>query len=155
MAAAVSGKVSATNSSAGMDVHEAARLYVTQKCIDSVAGIKALLLDDDTSACVGLVISHTKALNLQVYIIDKLDNPIRKPVGRINAVCIIRPTPENIRVLRKELSQPRFEEYHLFFTNTLPDHLLKDLAQADVAQVNIRLMNLSNRADDISAQYSA
>jgi vacuolar protein sorting-associated protein 45 len=134
MATAVAGKGNAVNT--GMDVHEAARLYVTKKCIDSVAGIKALLLDEETSAYVGLVISHTKALNLHVYVIDKLDNPMRKPMGRINAVCIIRPTQENIRVFRKELAQPRFEEYHIFFTNTLPDHLLKDLAQADVAQVH-------------------
>lgn len=118
-----------------LDVFEAAKAYVTNKCMETVSGIKSLLLDDETAASVGLVVSHTKALHYQVYAIDRLDNSMRKPVGHIKALCIIRPTQENVKVLQRELSEPRFEEYHIFFTNTLPDHLLKDLALSDVGQV--------------------
>jgi hypothetical protein len=117
-----------------MDAREAVWRGV-QRCIDSVSGIKAMLLDGDTAGIVGLILSQTKALKMQVFAMDRLDNPERKPVGYIKAVCIIRPSQENMRVLKRELEKPNYEEYHLFFTNALPEHMLKDLAMADYNQV--------------------
>ena len=134
----MSGKGSAaggTGDPIRMDLTDAVWRNVAKKCIESVDGIKALLLDDDTAPIVGLVLSHTQALKVQVFAIDKLDNPTRKPMGYIKAVCIIRPSQANMKVLRRELERPNFQEYHLFFTNTLPDHMLKELAQADLEQV--------------------
>eukprot|EP00961_Rhodomonas_salina_P021641 290794-Rhodomonas_salina.1 len=123
-----------------MDIWEAARSCVVKKAIDGVPGMKALLLDDVTSKIVSLVCSQSEALSMQVYAVDKLDNPLRKPIGGFRGVCFIRSTPETIRVLCRELSDPKFESYHLFFTNSLPDHLLKDIAQADKKQVRCACM---------------
>ena len=117
-----------------MDAREAVWRGV-QRCIDSVSGIKAMLLDGDTAGIVGLILSQTKALKMQVFAMDRLDNPERKPIGYIKAVCIVRPSQENMRVLKRELEKPNYEEYHLFFTNALPEHMLKDLAMADYNQV--------------------
>ena len=41
-------------------------------------------------------------------------------VAHVKAVCLLRPTPENIRALKQHLAEPRFLEYHLFFTNMVP-----------------------------------
>lgn len=124
----------AASSEQRLDVRDAVWKGV-QRCIEAVSGIKALLLDTETAGVVGLVLSQTKALKMQVFSMDRLDNKERRPVGYIKAVCIIRPTQENIRVLKRELESPNYDEYHVFFTNTLPDHMLKDLAQADFKQV--------------------
>ena len=118
-----------------MNVFEVAQWYVQTKILGSIQGMKALLLDEHTATTVGLVCSQSRALELQVYCVDRLTNPTRRPMGGFRAVCLLRPTGESIRALRDELEHPSFDEYHLFFTSTLPDHLLKDLAQADKRQV--------------------
>ena len=56
-------------------------------------------------------------------------------MGHMAAVCLIRPTPENIRTLVGHLREPRFREYHVFFTNTVTQDLLRKLADADSHQV--------------------
>ena len=47
----------------------------------------------------------------------------------------MRPTIENIRAIRQELADPKYDEYHLFFTNTLHDHHLQNIARSDLSQV--------------------
>lgn len=46
--------------------------------------------------------------------------PCDKSVAHVKAVCLLRPTPENLRALKQHLAEPRFLEYHLFFTNMVP-----------------------------------
>ena len=118
-----------------MNPFTAAKWYVVTKAIGSVPGMKVMLLDPCTSATVGLVCSQSQALESQVYHVDKLDNPRRKKLGGFRAVVIVRPSSENLRVLRQELADPKFDEYHLFFTNTVHDHHLQDIARSDFSQV--------------------
>jgi vacuolar protein sorting-associated protein 45 len=47
------------------------------------------------------------------------------------AVCILRPTSENISYLRRQLRDLKFGEYHIFFTNIVRDSFLQELADAD------------------------
>ena len=118
-----------------MDVWEAVRQYVYTKAVEDVPGVKCLLLDDSTSRTVSLVCSHSQILGSQVYSVERIDSATRKKMGKVRAVCILRPTSSNIKYLTQELNNPKYDDYNIFFTNTLPEHLLKDLAQADVSQV--------------------
>lgn len=36
-----------------------------------------------------------------------------KAVGHLKAVCLLRPTADNIALLIKQLKEPRFASYHL------------------------------------------
>jgi vacuolar protein sorting-associated protein 45 len=49
------------------------------------------------------------------------------------AICLLRPTEENVRILKAQLGSgaPPFAEYHLFFTNVVPGDALRRLADAD------------------------
>ena len=118
-----------------MNPWSAAKWYVLTKALGSVPGMKVMLLDSTTSATVGLVCSQSQALECQVYHVDKLDNPRRKRLDGFRAVVIVRPSSDNLRVLRQELADPKFDEYHLFFTNTVHDHHLQDIARSDFSQV--------------------
>jgi vacuolar protein sorting-associated protein 45 len=120
---------------APMDPWAAARWYVVVKALGSVPGMKVMLLDSATAATVSLVCSQSQALEHQVYHVDKLGNPRARRLGGFRALVIVRPTPDNLRDLRQELADPKFDEYHLFFTNTLQDHHLQDIARADLCQV--------------------
>jgi len=122
-------------STSTMDPWAAAKWYIVTKALGSVPGMKVMLLDNATSATVGLVCSQSQALEFQVYHADKLENPRTKKLDGFRAVVIVRPSSENIRAIRQELSDPKFDEYHLFFTNTLQDHHLQDIARSDLSQV--------------------
>ena len=53
----------------------------------------------------------------------------------MSAVCLLRPTPDNIKALVAHLKEPKFKEYHIFFTNIVTQDLLRKLADADHLQV--------------------
>ena len=61
---------------------------------------------------------------------DKHDN-----MTHLSAVCLLRPTPENVRTLVGHLREPKFKDYHIFFTNIVSQDLLRKLADADHMQV--------------------
>lgn len=58
----------------------------------------------------------------------------REKLDHLRAVCLVRPTKENLALLRRELRAPKYKEYHLFFTNTASDIVLQELAEADVQE---------------------
>lgn len=53
----------------------------------------------------------------------------------LQAICLIRPTAENIRSLMQHLKEPKFLEYHIFFTNFVSQDMLRKLAEADTLGV--------------------
>lgn len=101
------------------------------KCL----GMKVLLLDASTTQIVSCVYSQTEILNKEVYLVSRLDEasgPVDPSSSHLKAVCYLRPTETNLGLLVKELSQPRFSEYHLFFSAILSTGLLRLLAENDL-----------------------
>ena len=45
------------------------------------------------------------------------------------------PTAANVAALRREVGDPKFSEYHVYFSNVLPGDALKSLAEADEHEV--------------------
>eukprot|EP01047_Picozoa_sp_COSAG01_P093607 COSAG01_NODE_24705_length_769_cov_288.517910_1_plen_160_part_10 len=76
----------------------------------------------------------------EVFLLEKLKPP---PEGSraeserlplLKAVVWVRPTVENISLLKAELGDPQFSEYHIAFTNRVRRELpeaLEELAEAD------------------------
>ncbi|KAK6115647.1 hypothetical protein DH2020_007916 [Rehmannia glutinosa] len=59
----------------------------------------------------------------------------KEPMSHLKAVYFLRPTSENIQLMRRQLATPRFGEYHLFFSNMLKDTQLHNLADSDEHEV--------------------
>jgi len=114
-----------------MDVVAALRDYV-QKMVTEVLGLKALLMDQETSGMVGMVYSRSNILSKEVFLLDLLHNEKREKMPHLKCIVFIRPTPENIADLGKELRQPRYGEYHVFFSNIVSRDALSSMALADV-----------------------
>ena len=51
--------------------------------------------------------------------------------SHLKAICFLRPTDINAGLIVRELSRPRFAEYHLFFTGITPSSILRLLADND------------------------
>jgi vacuolar protein sorting-associated protein 45 len=93
--------------------------------------MKALLLDKETTAMVSMVYSRSKVLEKEVFLFQRLDAERRGEMLHLKAVVFLRPNRENIALLVKELQEPKFGEYHLFFSNIISNDSVRTLAQAD------------------------
>jgi vacuolar protein sorting-associated protein 45 len=105
-------------------------------------GMKVLLLDSWTTQTVSCVYSQNQVLQREVYLVSRLDIPSaaaedeedeegRRKTSHMKAVCFLRPNDTNASLLARELAQPRFAEYHLFFSGILSTGLLRLIAEAD------------------------
>ena len=101
----------------------------------SVPDMKILLLDHETTGVLSMAFTQSEVMEREVFLFDRLDNSKRERMMHLKAVCILRPTEANISQLITELMDPKYGEYHLFFTNVVSDNQLKELAQADEHEV--------------------
>ena len=112
----------------------AIRDYVT-KMVTDVSGMKVLVMDAETTGIVSMVYTQTQILQQEVFLIDAIERGRTDKMPHLKAVYCVRPTPENIRLLQEEFKEPRYGEYHLFFTNLTREGQIQQLAQADEHEV--------------------
>ena len=97
--------------------------------------MKALVLDSYTTKIVSMVYSQTQILEQNVYLVELLGAQ-HEPMLHLKAALFIRPTEANLTILLNELrNQPKFSEYHIYFSNVVPLDILSRLAKEDVNEV--------------------
>lgn len=92
--------------------------------------MKVLLLDTVTAKVVSMVYSQTQILEKEVYLVEVLGKE-HKSMNHLKAAVFVQPSEVNFDLLSKELRDPKFKEYHLFFSNIVPADLLSRLAKLD------------------------
>jgi tRNA uridine 5-carboxymethylaminomethyl modification enzyme len=101
----------------------------------SSAKMKILLLDKETVSIVSTATTQSSLLNHEVYLIDRLDNANREKMRHLRCLCLVRPSPDSVQLLIDEMRDPRYGEYHLYFTNVVKKSSLERLAEADDHEV--------------------
>eukprot|EP01062_Namystynia_karyoxenos_P062621 TRINITY_DN55503_c0_g1_i1.p1 TRINITY_DN55503_c0_g1~~TRINITY_DN55503_c0_g1_i1.p1 ORF type:complete len:596 (+),score=257.78 TRINITY_DN55503_c0_g1_i1:96-1883(+) len=117
----------------GWDLVSCMRRYVDRMV--SEKGLKILLVDEETSGMLSMVCSFNEILQKDLYLLERLSNPSRSRQGHLKAIVFVRPTQENIDLLRQELQNPLYGEYFLFFSNVLDPRHLEQLAARDSHEV--------------------
>lgn len=112
----------------------AVRDYVT-KMVSDVHGMKVLIMDAETTQIVSLVYTQTQILQHEVFLIDAIEHARADKMPHLKAVYFLRPTADNIRRLQDEFKDPKYGEYHLFFSNMTKDGQIQALAEADEHEV--------------------
>ena len=92
--------------------------------------MKALILDSVTTKIVSMVYSQTQILEKEVYLVEQLGKR-HEPMTHLKAAIFIQPNETNFDFLVKELKDPKFKEYHIFFSNIVPSDMLSRLARID------------------------
>ncbi|KAF9765747.1 hypothetical protein IL306_001902 [Fusarium sp. DS 682] len=121
-----------------MDVAQAVSGYINKVVTTSdtsSAKMKILLLDRETVSIVSTAVTQSSLLNHEVYLIDRLDNAAREKMRHLRCLSFVRPSPESIQLLIDELREPKYGEYHLYFTNVVKKSSLERLAEADDHEV--------------------
>ncbi|KAG1051193.1 hypothetical protein G6F43_006590 [Rhizopus delemar] len=117
-----------------MDVIKAIQHYA-DKIINNVTGMKALLLDTETTSIVSLVTTQSSLLTKECYLIDRIDNRNRDKMKHLKCICFLRPTRETLQYLIAELRDPAYGDYYLFFSNTIRKADIERLAEVDEHEV--------------------
>mmetsp|Transcript_4835 Transcript_4835/g.15367 ORF Transcript_4835/g.15367 Transcript_4835/m.15367 type:complete len:574 (-) Transcript_4835:41-1762(-) len=122
---------------APMNVAAATRSYVDRIINDpNNQGMKVLLLDDATTKTVAMVYSQTEILGKDVYLVERVDQArAHGRMAHLRAAVFVRPTAANFELLKREVADPKFSEYHLYFSNVVPKDQLRALAEADTGEV--------------------
>ena len=107
----------------------AVELYF-DKMLGGVGGMKALLLDWETTGIISMVYTQSKILEREVFLTASLADA-RETMMHLKGVIFCRPTRSNVQAIRAELKQPHYGEYHVFFSNICSQELLQQLADAD------------------------
>ncbi|CAJ1365894.1 unnamed protein product [Effrenium voratum] len=105
-----------------------------QAMVDRIPGMKVLLLDEETLGIISMVYSQSDILQHEVFLTERLDAETfasQEKMRHMNAVCFLRPENKNFLKLSQELKNPKYNEYHLFFTNSVPHVRLEALAACD------------------------
>ena len=103
-------------------------------------GMKVLLMDSDTTTSVSLSCSQSEIMKREVYLFEYLHAPSstsnkKNGLAFMKCVILVRPDSNNIRLLAKELSAPRYGSYFVYFTDRVKKSELKQLAEADSFEV--------------------
>ncbi|KAK4540916.1 hypothetical protein LTR36_008424 [Oleoguttula mirabilis] len=125
-----------------MDIFQTVSGYVTKMVSagDSTASggaakMKVLLLDRDTVPIVSAATTQSALLNHAVYLTDRLDNQEREKMRHLRCLCFLRPSPDSIQLLIDEFREPKYGEYHIYFSNIIKKSSLERLAEADDHEV--------------------
>jgi vacuolar protein sorting-associated protein 45 len=113
-----------------MDLLRATRHYIN-KMLESVDGMKVLLLDAETTGLVSMAYTHSEILEKDVFLFDRLDAADRETMMHLKALLFIRPSESNVDALAAELAEPKYSEYYVFFSNVVSTSLLQKIAAAD------------------------
>ncbi|GAM24344.1 hypothetical protein SAMD00019534_075190 [Acytostelium subglobosum LB1] len=101
------------------------------KMLDSIQGMKVLVLDKETTGMVSMVYSQSDILQKEVFLFEKIDSGNKEQMPHMKAVYFVRPTQDNFNYICEELSTPKYSDYHLFFTNFVGSTALEQMAKAD------------------------
>lgn len=115
-------------------VIDAQRRYI-ERMLNDVDGMKMLLLDDETTQMLSMIYSQTEVLRNQVFLTEKLSAARKERMMHLKGVVYVRPTAENMELLAKELKDPKYIEYHIYFSNVVGAQKLRALAKADAHAV--------------------
>lgn len=141
---------------AKMDVTKAVSAYI-ERIISSVAGMKVLLLDAETTPIISTSLTQSSLLSHEVYLTDRIENTTRDRMRHLKCITLLRPSAESIAALETELKRPKYSNYSLFFTNTLKKADIERLAEADehdvVKEVQVSWMKFPSLTNFSLAYY--
>ncbi|EJS43743.1 vps45p [Saccharomyces arboricola H-6] len=93
--------------------------------------IKVLLLDKNTTPTISLCATQSDLLKQEIYLVDKIENEQREVSRHLRCLVYAKPTEETLQCLLRELRNPRYGEYQIFFSNIVSKSQLERLAESD------------------------
>jgi hypothetical protein len=87
--------------------------------VQSVKGIKGIILDKDTQIIFSLVTSKSYAINEEIFMFENIEKLGENQNYNINAIFFIRPTEHNLKILKAILKNMVFKEIYISKLNLI------------------------------------
>jgi len=97
--------------------------------------MKALILDESTIKIISLIFMQSEGWKKDLYLSEKITNLTNEKLPSFIGVFIISGTDENKKILKNQLADPIFKEYHIFFNTSIDEDIIKYLAECDTYNV--------------------
>ncbi|KAL9645644.1 hypothetical protein ABK040_003377 [Willaertia magna] len=117
-----------------MNVVKAVREYILDM-VDTVKGVKVLLVDEVTKDIVSVVTPFSSIMQRGVFLVDLLSNENRQPLPQMRAIVFVRPTNDNAMKLKAELLNPKYQAYSVFYSNVVSQSVLEKVASCDKTEL--------------------
>ncbi|XP_053207799.1 vacuolar protein sorting-associated protein 45-like [Panonychus citri] len=115
-----------------MHLIESIKHYINLMVQETGVGMKCLLMDKETTSIVSMAYSQTEMLDKEVYLFERIDRISScDSMKYLKCIVFLRPTKENIDLLIQELRNPKFGQYHLYFSNIISNSDIMTLAESD------------------------
>ncbi|CAF0866345.1 unnamed protein product [Adineta ricciae] len=114
-----------------LNVIEATRFYINRMIEDAGQSVKGLVMDKETASIVSMVYAQSEILQKEVFLFERIDVAGQKSLKHLTAICFLRPTEDNIQALVRELQEPKYGSYFIYFTNFVELNDIKSIAEAD------------------------
>ena len=118
----------------GLNLIDIVKDYIDNMLVET-SGRKALILDKETLNIVSLVYSRTTILQKEVFYIEIIDNIPQEKLTHLKAIFFLRCNEDNVQKICRELNDPKFSQYSLYFSTTVPNDRVQKFAEADVHNV--------------------
>lgn len=104
---------------------------------------KVLLLDHTTTSVVSMCYTQTQLLQQEILLIELLENQDQLSyMKHMDCIVYIKPTQASVTSLMRELRNPHFNKYRLFFNNVATKSQLEQVAEADDFELVQRVIEL-------------
>lgn len=114
-----------------MDLVLAVKSYISKMIENSGPGMKAIIMDKETTGVVSLVFAQSEILQKEVYLFEQIEGMSTDPLKHVKAIVFVRPTSDNVQLLTEELKRHRYGKYYLYFSHALNKSDIKRLAESD------------------------
>ncbi|RZF43680.1 hypothetical protein LSTR_LSTR011028 [Laodelphax striatellus] len=119
-----------------MNVIFAVKSYITKMAEESGPGMKVLLMDKQTTSIVSIVYSQSEILQKEVFLFERIESGANlETMKHLKCIAFLRPTKDNVALLSKELRNPKYGVYYIYFSNIISKADIKVLAESDELEV--------------------
>lgn len=129
-----------------MDLHKVNATYFEklfkQEWEGDIKG-KVLLVDQHTMGIISICYSQSQLLQQDIILIEMIDNYHQlDQMKHLNCIIYIKPVPESIELLTKEIQNPHFNSYKVYFNNIINKSQLERIAEFDKFEVIDNIIEL-------------
>ena len=65
--------------------------------------------------------AQSEILQKEIFLFERVDVLAQKPLKHLTAICLLRPTEENVQTLIRELRQPKYYKYFICMYSMIID----------------------------------
>lgn len=78
-------------------------------------GLKCMIFDKHSSELVSLNFLQSEGFEMEVFLFEDIQNIKQEKMNYVSAIYILTNPLENIKFFQKELKNPNFKDYHIYF----------------------------------------